>query len=100
MQVDPMKPKLKPPGYQGLKLEFAGLLSNFAFKFNLRRYTEHVELFLSCATLRTITEAWRHVYNAEPRHPQSWLSLYFVCFHHKPIAFDCYSCNKDGLYTE
>ena len=34
-----MKPKLKPPGTKRLKLEYDGLLSNFAFKFNLRRYT-------------------------------------------------------------
>jgi hypothetical protein len=35
-----MKPKLKAPGPQRLKLEFDGLLSNFAFRFNLRRYTK------------------------------------------------------------
>jgi len=34
-----MKPKLKPPGTKCLKLEYDGLLSNFGFKFNLRRYT-------------------------------------------------------------
>ena len=39
VQVDPMKPKLKPPGTKRLKLEYDGLLSNFGFKFNLRRYT-------------------------------------------------------------
>ena len=39
VQVEPMKPKLKPPGTKRLKLEYAGLLSNFGFKFNLRRYT-------------------------------------------------------------
>ena len=38
MQVDPIKPKLKPPGTKRLKLEYDGLLSNFGFKFNLRRY--------------------------------------------------------------
>ena len=40
MQVDPMKPKLKPPGTKHLKLKFDILLSTSAFKFNLRRYTE------------------------------------------------------------
>ena len=40
VQVDPMKPKLKPPGTKRLKLERAILLSNSAFKFNLRRYTQ------------------------------------------------------------
>ena len=40
MQVDPIKPTLKPPGMKRLKLKHDGLLSSFAFKFNLRRYTE------------------------------------------------------------
>ena len=35
-----LKPKLKPPGTKRLKLEYDGLLSNFGFKFNLRRYTK------------------------------------------------------------
>jgi len=39
-QIDPIKPKLKPPGTKRLKLEYDGLLSNSAFKFNLRRYTK------------------------------------------------------------
>jgi len=34
-----MKPMLKPLGTKRLKLKFDILLSNFAFKFNLRRYT-------------------------------------------------------------
>jgi len=33
-----MKPKLKPPGTESLKLKCDDLLSNFAFKFNMRRY--------------------------------------------------------------
>ena len=37
MQVDPIKPKLKPPGTRHLKLNCSMLLSTFAFKFNLRR---------------------------------------------------------------
>ena len=37
VQVDPMKPTLKPPGTKRLKLKYDELLSNFAFKFNLRR---------------------------------------------------------------
>ena len=39
VQVDPMKPKLRPPGTKRLKLEYDGLPSDFAFKFNLRRYS-------------------------------------------------------------
>jgi len=33
-----MKPNSNPPGTKHLKLEYDGLLSNFAFNFNLRRY--------------------------------------------------------------
>ena len=39
VQVDPIKPKLKPPVSKILKPEYDKLLSNIAFKFNLRRYT-------------------------------------------------------------
>jgi hypothetical protein len=39
VQVDPTKPKLKPPGIERLKLLCDQLLSSFAFRFNLRRYT-------------------------------------------------------------
>jgi len=33
-----MKPMLKAPMTKYLKLEYDGLVSSFAFKFNLRRY--------------------------------------------------------------
>ena len=36
MQVVPFKPTLKAPGYNRLKLEYDELLSNFAFKINMR----------------------------------------------------------------
>jgi len=43
VQVDPikpnLKPNLKPPGNKRLKQKHDVLLSNFALKFNLRRYT-------------------------------------------------------------
>ena len=39
MQVDPIKPKLKPPRTKRLKLNCDILLSTSTFKFNLRRYT-------------------------------------------------------------
>ena len=39
VQVDPMKPTLKAPGSECLQLKYAYLLSTYAFKFNLRRYT-------------------------------------------------------------
>jgi hypothetical protein len=39
VQVDPIKPKLKPPGTNHLKLKCDILLSTFALKFKLRRYS-------------------------------------------------------------
>jgi len=39
VQVNPFKPKLKPPGMKRLKPKCDILLSSFAFKFNLRRYS-------------------------------------------------------------
>ena len=39
VQVDPIKPELKPPGTKRLKLNCYVLLSTSAFKFNLRCYT-------------------------------------------------------------
>ena len=44
MQVDPMKSMLKPPGTKHLKLKRDILLSTFAFKIKLRRYTEDAPL--------------------------------------------------------
>ena len=40
VQVDPIKPALKAPGIQRLKLTYDDPLSNIAFKFNLRRFTK------------------------------------------------------------
>jgi len=37
VQVDPITPPLKAPGYKRLKPTFCKLLSNVAFRFNLRR---------------------------------------------------------------
>jgi len=52
VQLDPIKPKLKAPGTKRLKLEYDYLLSSFAFKINLRRYTvaaAHVAAFMASA---------------------------------------------------
>ena len=38
MQVDPINPKLKPPGTKHLELKCDALLSTSAFKFKLCRY--------------------------------------------------------------
>jgi ABC-type molybdenum transport system ATPase subunit/photorepair protein PhrA len=40
VHVGPMKTRLKAPGSKRLKLQHAGLLSNFAFNLNLPRYTK------------------------------------------------------------
>jgi len=40
VQFDPIMPTLKAPGNQLLKLIYAKPLLNFAFEFNLRRYTK------------------------------------------------------------
>jgi len=46
VQVDPIKPTLKAHRTERLKLTHDEPLSNFAFRFNMRRYTER-ELLLS-----------------------------------------------------
>jgi len=43
VQVDPIKPVLKAPGSQRLRLRCDILLSNYAFKFNLRRYSKAIK---------------------------------------------------------
>jgi len=50
VQVDPIKPKLKPPGCQRLKLSYDEPLSKFAFKFNLRRF--------NTVTVSKLNEVW------------------------------------------
>jgi hypothetical protein len=40
VRVAPIKPTLKAPATRLLKLTYVKLLSSFAFKFNLRRYTK------------------------------------------------------------
>jgi len=40
VQVEPMKPMLKAPVTKQSKLYYDGLPSNFAFKFDLRRYAK------------------------------------------------------------
>jgi hypothetical protein len=46
VQVDPIKPTLKAPGIKLLKLKYDTPLSNFAFEFNLHRYSEEVARWL------------------------------------------------------
>jgi hypothetical protein len=42
--VDPIKPTLKPPGTELLKLSYDMPFSKFAFNFNLRRYSLDTDL--------------------------------------------------------
>jgi len=64
VQVDPIKPTMKAPGTQALKLQYHKLLSTFAFKFNLRRYSKvgaiRVEAVRRLAELTTLTVAHLH----------------------------------------
>ena len=46
VQVEPIKPMLQAPGTELLKLKYDGPLSNFAFRFSLRRYSKGEELTL------------------------------------------------------
>jgi hypothetical protein len=52
VQVEPMKPMLKPPGTQRLKPKYDNLLSSFAFNFNLRRYSSAERLFARVPLVR------------------------------------------------
>ena len=53
VQVDPIKPTLKALGTKRLKLKYGELLSNVAFKFNLRRYNLAFS-FLSASFVRIV----------------------------------------------
>jgi len=44
VQVDPIKPVLKAPGSVLLKLRNYGVLSDFAFNFNLRHYIKGLHI--------------------------------------------------------
>jgi len=53
VHVDSMKPTLKAPGTKRLKQKKYKLLSSFAFKFNVRRYT-----LASASGLRCYATTW------------------------------------------
>jgi hypothetical protein len=44
VQVDPIQPKLKPPGTKGLKLECDRIAFKLCFQINLRRSTTDLAL--------------------------------------------------------
>jgi len=56
VQVHPIKPTLKAPGTKRLKLEYDVLLSNFAFRFNMRRYSKGLKMLIN----RQLGEGWNH----------------------------------------
>ena len=60
MQVDPIKPTLKAPGLKRLKLKCDKLLSTFALKFNLLRYSEAVETANLAETIGSYIEVGSH----------------------------------------
>ena len=60
MQVDPIKPKLKPPGTKRLKLNCNVLLSSFAFEFNLRRFNKANEYFSNAAKQNHLARGSTH----------------------------------------
>jgi hypothetical protein len=55
VQVDPMKPSLKPPGSKRLKASCDILLPNSAFKVNVRRYTQEMDPLIPCS-VNTMSE--------------------------------------------
>jgi hypothetical protein len=63
VQVDPIKPTLKAPGTERLKLEYDEPASNLAFKFNLRRYHPSEPAFVAtcnvCHRELEIGKGWR-----------------------------------------
>jgi hypothetical protein len=59
VQVDPIKPTLKAPGTNRLKLNYDALLSNVAFKFNLRRYNMSAILTNFALGIEWVPERWR-----------------------------------------
>jgi len=57
VQVDPIKPKLKPPGTKRLKLKTDVVLSSSAFKLNLRRYNK-VNLGTGAVLVLVAAQSW------------------------------------------
>ena len=51
VQLDPIKPTFKAPEIKSLKLEYDRPLSQFAFKFNLRRYIQAQKVMESLRSL-------------------------------------------------
>ena len=64
-----MKPTLKAPGTKLLKLKFDQPLSSFAFKFNLRRYTEVLSVHFGASAecfASPLNHHYAHYFSAFP----------------------------------
>jgi hypothetical protein len=66
VQVAPMKPTLKPPGTEPLKLESDGQLSSFAFRFKSLRFTEGLHYVLEETVLALLRNPEYCVYGTAP----------------------------------
>jgi len=79
VQVYAIKPTLKPPGTKRLKLEYDVLFSNFAFKFNLRRYnkaayewkTESTDAAADAAAADAAADAAAHAADPQMKDPDA-----------------------------
>jgi hypothetical protein len=69
-----MNPTLKAPGSKRLKLKYNKLLSSFAFKFNLHRYTKVATQFNQDAAAVLLEEVGPGRY-CSPRHRHACLTL-------------------------
>jgi len=74
VHVDPIKPMLKPPETKHLKLQCDELLSSFAFKFKLRRYTPVLSHRVGARAAATAAGAYtrplfRRKHPTHPKHP-------------------------------
>jgi hypothetical protein len=79
-RLTPIKPKLKAPGTKRLKLTFDKLLSNFAFKFNLRRCSK-------CCDKPTKKVTTGAIYSTPDAQGYMWQGLTLVRFPAQPEPF-------------
>ena len=63
MQVDPIKHTLKVPGTKRLKPKYDEMLSSFAFKFNIRRYSIMNGFLTPCSFPRRHISPWEYATN-------------------------------------
>jgi len=61
VQVDPIKPMLKAPGMERLKLKYDVMLSSFAFNSNLRRYS--MDDIIADVSVSHLCDGTKEVYN-------------------------------------